>query len=396
MPLMGIDVGSTNMKCVVIADDGQLLSLVKIPSVLISQTPDGKSYIDGDILLDAVIKMSEEAYIDSGINKLDGVAIAGVGCAPVIIDVNGKQIQIQEPENNIFSDPLPELTNEDFRQLCGYSKEYSLGVYAILKHFTDIDESISLMSISDYLNFRLTGVRKRDRSTAGSFALLNRKTKEYLTDMFTQFNVNSNFLPELCDSGDFLGEFKISSFYSLLNGTPIFAGGHDYLCAAFAAGCVGTGDMVNVLGTYEMLASFYEHPVYAPDESDFYTFMDQHVFPGRFTVTAELHSNYTIDPDSKNSSKMYDYQLRLIEDIKKLRVMIVGGGSVDINRVQKRADESGLILHVPAISEATATGAALLAGVGCGIYTSHTQAAYVYENIETKTYYPDRLTSEPL
>ena len=389
MPLMGIDIGSTNMKCVVIADDGQLLNLVRIPSVLISKTSDGNSYIDGDILLDATIRMSEEAYIKSGVEKLDGIAIAGVGCAPILINTDGKQIQIQAPEGNTLSDPLPELTNEDFRQLCGYSKEYSLGVYSILKHFTNNNEAISLMSVSDYLNFRLTGVKKRDRSTAGSFALLNRKTREYLTELFSDYNINKNFLPELCEGGDFIGDLAISSQTTLPIGTPIFAGGHDYLCAAFAAGCINDGDMVNVLGTYEMLATFYESPVYAPDETDFYTFMDHHVYPGRFTVTAELHSNYTIDPNSDMSSKMYAYQLRLAKEASALRVKIVGGGSVDQHRVQKRADESGLVLHVPAISEATATGAALLAGVGCGVYSSHEQAAGVYENIETKIYHPN-------
>jgi len=53
-------------------------------------------------------------------------------------------------------------------------------------------------------------------------------------------------------------------------------------------------------------------------------------------------------------------------------------------------------LSVPQVVEGTATGAALLAGVGSGVYENHEEAASVYKHVPTKIVEPNQKRVEIL
>ncbi len=70
------------------------------------------------------------------------------------------------------------------------------------------------------------------------------------------------------------------------------------------------------------------------------------------------------------------------------KIINIGGASYNKFWMQNRADIFGKIIEVPDINEATSLGAALLAGVGAGVYKSHTDATMSI-NKKTRIYYPD-------
>lgn len=59
---------------------------------------------------------------------------------------------------------------------------------------------------------------------------------------------------------------------------------------------------------------------------------------------------------------------------KATRLRVIGGGARNRFWNQIKADVTGRVLEIPAISEASALGAALLAGIGAGIYSSEKDA----------------------
>jgi xylulokinase len=71
-----------------------------------------------------------------------------------------------------------------------------------------------------------------------------------------------------------------------------------------------------------------------------------------------------------------------------LKIINIGGASYSKFWMQNRADIFGKIIEVPDINEATSLGAALLAGVGAGVYKSHSDATLSI-NKKTQEYYPD-------
>lgn len=71
------------------------------------------------------------------------------------------------------------------------------------------------------------------------------------------------------------------------------------------------------------------------------------------------------------------------------RIIVSGGGTRNQHWMQIKADVSGCRLEALDMPEATLLGAALLAGVGCGIYPDARAAAEVVDRSERTVYLPD-------
>ena len=78
-------------------------------------------------------------------------------------------------------------------------------------------------------------------------------------------------------------------------GTPIVSGGHDYLCAALAAGSIKEGSLLNVIGTYEIAASFHASPETRKFTDNHRTFIDMHVIPHLYSFSTERIGSIQFD-----------------------------------------------------------------------------------------------------
>jgi xylulokinase len=95
-----------------------------------------------------------------------------------------------------------------------------------------------------------------------------------------------------------------------------------------------------------------------------------------------------------------DYQVRDIVTalreglgIQPDRLVAVGGATRNPFWMQNKADVTGLPIEVPAVQEATPLGAAILAGIGAGLYRDEQEA---YERVRKpgQTYHPDPALAE--
>ncbi|KQX46640.1 FGGY-family carbohydrate kinase [Paenibacillus sp. Root444D2] len=71
------------------------------------------------------------------------------------------------------------------------------------------------------------------------------------------------------------------------------------------------------------------------------------------------------------------------------KLIVVGGGAKNKHWLQIKADVSGIELQHPNLPEATLLGAALMAGVGSGVYTSFEEAILALPAPESQVYAPD-------
>jgi len=67
---------------------------------------------------------------------------------------------------------------------------------------------------------------------------------------------------------------------------------------------------------------------------------------------------------------------------------MVGGGTKSQTWLQAKADILNIPIHVPNIKEATALGAAMLAGVGAGVYESYDDAMKTIQKLGEMVYTP--------
>jgi len=470
--LIGIDIGSTNIKSVALSAEGRTLCSFKSPSAPVYQF----HQMDGQKLWEALAALLQQTM--TWINNqgssyiVAGIGSAAVGCASILLDSGGRQVYW--PPLKPLVNYMPEVDEEEFFHRTGYPKDYrNTGpqLAALAQQRPEILERVnSVLSIADYINFRLCGEKMREYSTVGSMSMLNKQQRIWWNHYLSVSGINPAILGEIGESGTCIGTVtgEASERTGLPKGTPVAMGGHDYLCAAFASGCVGPGRLLNVLGTYEMAASFYEALPLKGKDSAVRTFVDCHVVPGRFSYTSEVisarHTEWlrrqvfsgeggiggeawsrlfaaldALPPSFEREdaggifvphlygssfphnipwarggflgvSAAADQKALLRMVIEGLcfmskgmlshhcqrlnnecpEIIVVGGGSRSPFWIQTKADILGKPLTVPHLEEATATGAALLAGVGAGTYKDYEEAVKQMAHVPQDYYNPNQ------
>lgn len=116
-----------------------------------------------------------------------------------------------------------------------------------------------------------------------------------------------------------------------------------------------------------------------------------------FALDADKFNRYTFyRAIMENSAMVTRGNMELVADLTgkmPKEIIFASGASKSPLWCQILCDVIGIPVHVPKVREATALGAAILAGIGVGIYTDISQTAKELCHIET-TYYPNTLNHE--
>lgn len=482
--LIGIDIGSTNVKCAVYTAEARLLFASARPTYnayRVWDLPNGRQKaLDAELVWHLVCEASQEAAKHLGIQGLaavKGLAVASVGCAPVLVDEKDKSLYPVLGQDlgvpKLYEQYERQTGPETYFAITGYPLESSgtgFGLAALSESdpagFSRVQ---AILSVADYINLKLTGVRSREYSTAASMSLWDQRSSTWWKDFLDDIGLGPERLGKPVWSGTYLGDVTslAAQETGLPEGTGVHLGGHDYLCAAFATGCTSPTSILNVTGTYEIMASFHAEPQNRREIADHRAMIDHHVFPNRYSLMVEaigagqtewlrrtlavpdksgqvrlpewgplfaaleslpgslgstpeifipqiygrhfpvrqtdVRGGYigltnrttsvsllraTIEGLAFQARQMLDYQLELCSSGKP-RVVVVGGASRTRTWMQIKADVFGIPVSVPRTQEATALGAALLAGVGAGVYADYEEASRAAVGQGEDVYKPD-------
>jgi xylulokinase len=214
-------------------------------------------------------------------------------------------------------------------------------------------------------------------------------------------------------------------------GTPVVIGGHDHICGAFGAGATAPGEIVDSMGTAEAALLTITDPPLDAEGYALGLPVGRHVLPGKFYVAATLPKSgavverlrralggtegdlalwaedaarlspgeggvclppYDDDPgDARLLCSLGDgigpgHLLRAVLEgltlkvngelaravgvsgTEPVRISLVGGGAQSRLWAQLKADASDLPVRIVSDAECVARGAALMAGVGTGVF----------------------------
>lgn len=304
-------------------------------------------------------------------------------------------------------------------------KEHEPGVFARMRRWN---------CMPDFIGYRLTGRSAMDYSIASRTMMLDTRARTWSDEILNHAGIPRDILPEAVPSGTRIGEVTAAAaeLCGLKAGTPVFAGGHDHICGALAASVISPGTVLDSSGTCEEVLVSVDslEDTLALGQAGFNTGF--HAAPGRFYVSGGVpasgasvdwfkrefegassggvpgargllflpHLRGSSSPQRDKLSKgaflgiqshhtrtdfmqaVYEgvaFELRLLADQllggkKPERVVSIGGGTMDARWLQIKADVLGVEIEVPSVQECTALGAALLAGVGAGIYKNAEEA----------------------
>lgn len=249
---LGFDIGTTNMKCLVLSEEGTILSVLKEPTPKVKTN--NITYFD--------LKKIEN-FVDSSLcflktkYTIKTIGFSTIGETVVSIK-NGKAIynpplwnerevtSTEEERKIIRKYAKPEISGANFKPLFSINK-----ILWMKRNIKEVENADLFLPLSSYLSFIKTGVASYDYSQASRTGLFDIYKKTWIEDLLDIFSVSlpSSILP----LGSNVGE-KEKITYGL--------GGHDHIVGFFAITNTFKENNKSLyyssMGTSEVLATLIE------------------------------------------------------------------------------------------------------------------------------------------
>lgn len=471
--LLGVDVGTSNIKVVAYSREGRLLTQTSRPTPTVRQGLRRASHDPEILWLETAGAIREVAgHLDQA--RVAGLAIASIGEAGVPLDAQGNPLypiiawydERTVPQAFWWSQTMGEV--ETYRRT-----GLPLGhTFTLLKLLWLRETEPALyhriarwLCVSDYMAYRLTGEQSMGYSLASRTMAIDLRSRRWSPEMLSHAGISADYLPALQPEGSLVGQVTTDAARQtgLRQGTPIYVGGHDHVCGALAMGVCQPGIVLDSTGTTEAELTTLEGVEGHLQRADLAFCLGCHVARDRYYaigsilgagstvgwlasllwpaqgqdreqalqalareaadsppgakglyllpymagagspdrnptargVLAGLSLEHTRADLARATIEGLAFELRLLwealEDFSSQplsRVVSVGGGTRNALWNQIKADVTGRALEIPEQAEAVTLGAAMLAGLGAGVYRDEQDALQTVQS-PVRAVFPD-------
>jgi xylulokinase len=288
MTFLGLDLGTTNAKALIVGLEGAILARGSAP-VRRSTKPDGGVEQDLDQIWDATCAAIGAAAGQSPADQIEAVGISSQGGALQLLSAQ------DEPMGRVISwlDGRGKRFDREFEQRMG--QEYlvahtghNLSTIALGQLLRLRQESPELLAaaakvgfVGDIIVGRLCGRRAHDPTSLSIGMLYNPRLGRADPDLLKLLQIDDKELPDLVPATTAAGglEGDIARRTGMAAGIPVSPAIHDQYAASVGAGRVDAGDVMVGTGTAWVLLATLERlqPPIAPR-----TFVCPHPFKGLY------------------------------------------------------------------------------------------------------------------
>jgi len=262
--LLGIDLGTTNIKSVVFSEDGTVVSSAAHRTPTHVEGHLRAVYAAEDIWQTTAATIRESLDGLGSSRGVDGLAVSSMAESVVPVDAVGQELY---PIIAWFDDrTIPQrdwwgehLSAVQIFNICGMHLDYIFSIHKILwmrEHEPDVfRRAVRWLGVNDYLNYRLTGEQMTSPSIASRTMAFDVGRRDWSETMLNLAGLPLTLFPPVQESGTLVGTVtaQAAAETGLPMGTPVLMGGHDHLCGALASRVVGPGPVLNSVGTSEVL-----------------------------------------------------------------------------------------------------------------------------------------------
>ena len=449
--LIGLDIGTTGAKGIVITQEGQTRASAVAEYSLSTPKPNWAEQ-DPEDWWNATLKvlMSLAASLGPRKSEIKAIGFSGQMHSLVLLD---SQAQVLRP-SILWCDTRTDVQCKRINETIGEENLRNLVANPALEGFTlpkilwvrehepEIYNRIAKVLLpKDYIRFRLSGEFATDVSDAAGTLMFDVASRKWSAPVLSQFAIPSSWLPPVFESIDVVGRLNrsMSEMTGLPEGIPLVAGGADNACGAVGCGVVkeeivlasiGTSGVVlapsskprtdpamrahtfchsvshmwYVMGVTLMAGGAFrwyrdtftnengyeqltEEAATVPPGSEglfFLPYLNGERTPHRSASARGSFVGATIRHKRKHFSRAVlegiTFAMRdSLEIIRHLgipirQIRVTGGGAKSRFWRQLQADVYGSEVAMVNSDEGPAFGAALIAGVGAGVYTSISEA----------------------
>lgn len=468
--LIGLDVGSTSCKAVACDLNGHFLATSSRPTIT-DYLENGWSELDSDKLWSGVAACLKDVVDQVGADRCEGVAVATMN-STVLLDAEDRPLHPIISWLDVRTDKIAEEWKRTFGaekiyQLTGINPNSVAGITKIQWIKNQYPELFSKahrwLQMQDFISYKLTGAAKVSYTNACRTMAFDLNKREWSEDILNAAGIAPALMSEPVRSGSLVGAVlpSIEKLTGLRAGTPVFAGGIDYACGAFATGIIDTGQMLNSTGTSEQIMVVTDQPQTNPSyinqnfTSVLHVVNDKYYMMGMILASGGVFEwfkrefkggsfdelveeasrqpigangcmllpyfagrySLSIDANAKGAftgltlaTKRGDVVRSMIEGLcyemmanlsgmqsisatNVHSIYAIGGAAKSDFWLQMKADVTGLTVKSKFVPESAALGAAMLAGLGAGVYASPADAVARMSHQE-KIYQPNEQNHE--
>lgn len=274
MVYMGVDIGTTGSKSVILNPDGKIAATA-YRNYPLSYPQSGWAELNPDQVWAAVSTVIQEAASKTP-EPVKAIAFSALGEAVTPVDRNGKPLDQTIIAMDSRAEEECQWLGEQFGaetlfQITGQPLHPMYSLNKILwwkQHKPDVfEQAWKFLCWQDYAAFTLSGEAVIDYSLASRTFLFDLREKQWNPELLSKTGLDSERLAIPKQSGEVVGTVlpHMASELGLPKDCRIVCGGFDQPAAALGAGVVSSGIAVDGMGTVECVTPASETAVTSPE-----------------------------------------------------------------------------------------------------------------------------------
>lgn len=257
---LGIDVGTSSVKAVVVSAEGEVLATGDSPGTVSIPQPGWAEQEPEDWWRATVTAVSAAVNQLESPSQVKAIGLSGQMHSLVALDswrqvirpaILWNDVRTSEQCEYIYETVGPERLQE----MCGNPALEGFTVTKLLWMRQHEPENFAriktIMLAKDYVRFRMTGEIATEPSDASGTLLFDVRRRGWSSEMCSLLDIDPWILPPLVESSGIAGTVtpETATELNVPAGTPVVGGGADNACAASGAGVVAPRTMLITVGT---------------------------------------------------------------------------------------------------------------------------------------------------
>lgn len=230
-----VDIGTGNARVGVVETNGNTLSIKRENVHYVTDTNYEESiYFDPNDLWAQITTLSKEAISESGDITIKAITATSQREGIVVIDKDGNSLLGMPNIDHRGRAWENELRDKDMvYELSGRYPTSLFSAFKLVglrKVYPDIFDKVAcVMSISDWIQYKFSGVVAYEHSQASETLLYDVEKKNWSDNILNLFDLPKQILPSVKDSGSVLGDVlaEVAELYGIAKDAVVVVGGGD-------------------------------------------------------------------------------------------------------------------------------------------------------------------------
>ena len=257
--LVGLDVGTTSSKAVVI--DGNGVEVAHGRAATPWQVSAAGVETDARAVLRSAVSAVAEALRQTPRGPIAAVGVASMGEAGVLLNGTGEPIapviawhdtrderEVRHLAQTFGAEGFARRTGLPLRSQWSLTKHRWLAT-----HHAPAEHAVRRLGVAEWIVRAFGGEEVSEQSLASRTGWLDLEARDWWADVLEWSRVRASLLPPLVTAGTAVGRVAPSAGVDRLAGAVLTVAGHDHQAAAIGAHAAAAGDVLDSCGTAEAL-----------------------------------------------------------------------------------------------------------------------------------------------